>query len=652
MNPRRQRERIQHLWTWTPPKPLPIPRLILAAGLGLVAATDLSQARSIALHVDATDAARKILHARLEIPAQPGALTLVYPKWIPGEHGPTGPINDLVDLRMSADGRPILWRRDEVDMYALHLEVPGGATNVEVTLDFLLTSDKRRFSEGASVTPQLLDLNWNQVMLYPKGAEADQIQVAASLRLPEGWGFGTALPLATESSNSLEFAPVTLERLVDSPLVAGRYVRTLELTPGERPAHVLEMVADSAAALEISPEDIGHLKHLVAEAGALFSARHYRSYHFLLTLSDHVARFGLEHHESSDNRTGENSLTDEEQRKLFAGLLPHEMVHSWNGKYRRPAGLATPNYQEPMKDDLLWVYEGLTTYLGAVLTTRCGLWTNADFEQSLALVASDMEHRAGRNWRPLSDTTAAAQLLYQAPHQGVSRRRSVDFYPEGMLIWLEVDTLIRQQTDGNRSLNDFCREFYGGESGPPEVVPYTFDDLLTALNRVAPFDWGTFFQERVYAIEPAAPLGGIETGGWRLAYTNHPTPMLQCVESVRKSTDLSCSLGFTVKNEDGSLNDVIPGSPADLAGVSPGTQLVAVNDRGWTPEILRRAVKSASTNSAPIRLLVKSEDFFKTCNVDYHDGEKYPFLERYPDKPDLLNRILEPLTPAPTVGDK
>ncbi|HKI68574.1 MAG TPA: M61 family peptidase, partial [Verrucomicrobiae bacterium] len=574
----------------------------------------LSQAQPIALHVDATDVARKILHARLEIPAQPGQLTLVYPKWIPGEHGPTGPINDLVDLKMSADGQPIVWRRDDVDMFAFHLEVPAGVTNVEAALDFLLTSGNGRFSAGGSVTPQLLDLNWNQLLLYPKGAKADEVQFTATLRLPEGWKFGTALPLAKESGNELEFAPATLERLVDSPLIAGRYFRSIALTPGKQPAHYLDMVADSAAALEIKPEDIQHFKNLVAATDALFGVRHYRSYHFLLTLSDHVARFGLEHHESSDDRTGENSLTDEQKRKLFAGLLPHEMVHSWNGKYRRPAGLATVNYQEPMKDDLLWVYEGLTTYLGNVLTTRCGLWTNAVFQQYVALIAADMDQRAGRKWRPLSDTTDAAQLLYEAPHQGIARRRGVDFYPEGMLIWLEADTIIRQQTQGSRSLNDFCREFYGGESGPPKVVPYTFDDLVAALNKVAPYDWKGFFQKRVYEIAPHAPLGGIENGGWHLAWTNHPTAMLKCVESVRKITDLSYSLGFTVNNEDGTLNDVIPGLPADLAGVATGFKLVAVNDRSWTPEILRKAVKAATTNSAPIRLLVKNDDYFKTCD--------------------------------------
>ena len=610
----------------------------------LIATAGLCQAQPITLRVDATDTARKILHARLEIPAQPGELTLVYPKWIPGEHGPTGPINNLVDLTMSASGKVLDWHRDDVDMYAFHVTVPTGATNVEVALDFLLNSGNGKYSNGGSVTEQLLDLNWNQLLLYPRGVAASQIQFAASLRLPDGWKFGTALPLARASANELEFAPTSLERLVDSPLIAGRYFRTIELTPGEQPAHYLDMVADSAAALEIKPEDIQHYKNLVAETGALFGARHYRSYHFLLTLSDHVASFGLEHHESSDDRSGEESLTDEKKKKMFAGLLPHEMVHSWNGKYRRPAGLATADYQQPMKDDLLWVYEGLTTYLGNLLTARSGLWTNADFQQQIAIIGASMEQRAGRTWRPLSDTTAAAQLLYDAPDQGDSRRRSVDFYPEGLLIWLEADTIIREQTHGGHSLNDFCKEFYGGQSGPPAVVPYSIDDVIAALNKVAPFDWKEFFQKRIYAINPHAPLGGIENGGWHLAYTNQPTGMLKCFEGARKTTDMSYCLGFSVNSEEGTIKSVIPGSPADRAGMSPGLKLVAVNNRSWTPELLRTATKLAFTNSAPIQLLVKNEDYFKTCSLDYHEGEKYPCLERDASQPDLLGDILKPLT--------
>jgi predicted metalloprotease with PDZ domain len=623
-----------------------IPRMFLAGCVGLLATAAYAQNGSIALHVDATDVARKILHARLEIPAQPGNLTLVYPKWIPGEHGPTGPINQLTGIKMSAGGKPLAWQRDNVDMYAFHLTVPAGANNVEVALDFLLPSGEGQYSAGPSLTAQLLDLSWNQVLLYPQGAKADDIQFAATLHLPAGWEFGTALPLARETPDGLEFSPVTLERLVDSPLIAGHYFRTIDLTPGQNPTHYIHMVADSAAALDMKPEDIQHFQRLVAETGTLFGARHYRSYHFLLTLSDHVAHFGLEHHESSDNRTDEKFLTDEKTRKLEAELLPHEMAHSWNGKYRRPAGLATPDFQQPMKDELLWVYEGLTEYLGEVLAARCGLWTNGDFHQALALTAAGMQDQAGRKWRPLLDTTVAAQLLYEAPPEGTAWRRSVDFYPEGVLIWLEADTIIRQQSHGHRSLDDFCRAFFGGQSGPPSVISYTLDDVLAALNEVAAYDWREFFQNRVYDLAPRAPLGGITNSGWRLAYTNKPPELFESREKEHKFTDLRSSLGLVVK-EDGTVLDVIPGSPADNAGIAPNAKLVAVNDRRWTPDILRTALESTKTNSAPLELLVENDDYFKTCKLDYHAGEKYPCVERDATRPDLLGDILKPRAPVP-----
>jgi predicted metalloprotease with PDZ domain len=622
---------------------------LAAVFLVLCGGTVFSQNAPIILTVDATDAPRKILRARLVIPARPGPLTLTYPKWIPGEHGPTGPITDLVGVKLSAAGKPVVWQRDPVDMYAFRLEVPEGTTGVDVALDYLLPPGSSDFSSGASATAQLLVLNWNQVLLYPKGSRVGELPCVLKLRLPAGWKFGTALPLAGESNGVVQFSPVSLETLVDSPLIAGAHFRTVDLTPGAVPAHALHLAADSAAALELKPEDAAHFSQLVAETGALFGARHYGNYHFLLTLSDHVAHFGLEHHESSDNRLGERYLIDEEARKLGAILLPHEMVHSWNGKYRRPAGIATPDFQEPMDTELLWVYEGLTDYLGVVLTARCGLWTNDVFREQLALTAGMLDHQAGRSWRPLADTTVAAQLLYEARREGTAWRRSVDFYDEGDLIWLEADVIIRRQTQGRRSLDDFCRSFFGGESGPPKLVPYSYDDVVTALNRIAPYDWRGFFRKRVYAINPGAPLGGIESSGWRLDYTNTMPGFLKSLESAHKFTDMSFSLGCTIR-EDGGILDVIPGSPADQAGVGPSMKLTAVNGRRWTPDILRTAVESAKTNPAPVELLVENDEYFKTCKVDYHGGEKYPCLQRDASKPDLLAEILKPRAPAPVVA--
>ena len=597
----------------------------------------------IALEVDATDAPRNLLHARLRIPAQPGRLSLLYPEWIPGNHRPVGPIADVAELVVSANGHALPWRRDADDMYVLHLDVPAGADSVDVAFDLLL-------SAGATATTKLVNLNWNKVLFYPQTAEPLKLPYAVSLRLPAGWQYGTALIAAGTSGDVVHFAPTTLETAVDSPLIAGEFFREVDLSPAEQPAHLLDIVADSAGALAIKPEQIRQYARLVKEENAFFGAHHYRNYRFLLTLSDHVTRGGLEHHESSDNRQVEDYLTAAEAFAVAADLLPHEMTHSWNGKYRRPAGLATPDYQQPMEGELLWVYEGLTDYLGKMFSVRSGLKTNADFREMLALTAATLDHRTGRAWRSLADTAVCAQILYGLRGEAAARRRSTDFYPEGGLIWLEVDSLIRSQTRGQKSLMDFCRSFFGGESGAPRVVPYAYDDVLAALNDITPYDWRGFFQSHIYDLAPRAPLGGIENAGWRLAYTNQMTPWLKIREAQAKITDLSFSLGAAFKS-DGSVADVISGTPADTAGLAPGMKLIAVNSRSWTPKNLRAAIRFAATNSAPIGLLVESDSYYLNLPVDYHAGEKYPVLERDPSKPDLLDEILKPLTSAPPDSD-
>lgn len=619
--------------------------LLLLAGslLSLVALNAAPAETLMRLSVDARDTARRVLHATLTVPAQPGPLTLVYPKWIPGEHGPTGPISDLTGLKFFAADRPIAWQRDPLDNYAFQLTVPDGASAVAVALDFLLPTDPAGFSFAASSSANLVVISWNTVLLYPKGPAASEVTVAARLQLPADWKYATALTRAGGSAEGIEFVPVTLETLIDSPLIAGRYLRTFDLSPGAATPHRLNVVSDSAAALELKPEDLGRFTKLVAEEEALFGARHFRHYDFLLTMSEQVAHFGLEHHESSDNRTPERFLIDEGLLKAGAGLLPHEMVHSWNGKYRRPAGLATRDYQQPMQTDLLWVYEGLTTCLGQMLTARSGLWSVTNYLEHLALVAAMLDHQRGRDWRPLADTAIGAHLLYYARPEGTSWRRAVDFYPEGELIWLEADVTIRERTQGQRSLDDFCKRFFGGESGPPRVVPYTLDDVLAALNEVASFDWRGFFQQRVYAVNPRAPMGGIERGGWRLVYRDTPSDMLKTLEASKKGVDLSFSLGLSLK-EDGAILDVIPGMSADRAGVGPGMKLLAVNGRRWNADLLRTAIKEAQHGTASIELLVEDGEFFKTCRVDYHDGERYPYLERDAAKPDWLTKISTPRT--------
>lgn len=605
-------------------------------------AANAAPGQPIRVTVDATHAPEKILHAQLQIPVTAGDAKLVFPKWIPGEHGPTGPITDLTGLKFFANGQRLSWRRDLDEMYTFHVTVPQGVSMVEARLDLVMPAPPEGFSSGASATTQLDMLSWNQVVLYPLGKNTDDIPIVASLKLPVGWHYGTPLPVASETGGEINFKQVSLTTLVDSPVLCGAHFRRIPLTPEGPIQHYIDEVADGDAALQMPQQTIEQYKHLVAETGALFQARHYREYHFLLTLSDHTAHFGLEHHESSDDRVAERTMIDDDARWLAGGLLPHEMTHSWNGKYRRPKGLATPDYQVPMEGDLLWVYEGLTQYLGDILAPRSGLWTKQQFLDETAETAAALDHTPGRTWRPLQDTADAAQLLYGAPSEFESWRRSVDYYPEGFLIWLEADTVIRQQTKGQKSLNDFCRIFHGGGDTPPKVVPYVFDDIVKTLNDVTPYDWKKFLRDRLDSYGPGAPLAGITSGGWKLVYDDNPSEFTKAMEKVRNAVDARFSIGLALDDK-GGIRDVIYDSPAWRAGLAPGTTLVAVNGRKFNPDILRDELKESKGNGKDIELLVVNGDYYKNFTLNYHDGEKYAHLVRDESKPDLLSDIIKPL---------
>lgn len=613
---------------------------------------------NLTLAVDASGIAQKQLHARLSIPVRPGALTLVYPKWIPGEHGPTGPIDSLAGLVFSANGKTIPWRRDLQEMFAFHLTVPAGVQTLTVRYDFLLSGDTTGFSASGLTTPNLVNINWNQLVLYPAGRTADNVTVTANLRLPTGWQYGTALPVKTMEGDTVTFLPAPLVTLVDSPVLAGKYFKAIALTaPGVTLSHEIDMVSDSLAALQMPDAQIQHYKNLVAETGPLFGARHYRDYHFLYTLSDHVASFGLEHHESSDDRVGERTLLDSDKNLLAADLLPHEFVHSWNGKYRRPYDLYTPDYQKPMQDDLLWVYEGLTQYYGKVLSARSGLWTPQDFQDQLAGLAASLDHESGRTWRPLQDTADDAQVAYYSPGNWANTRRGVDFYDEMVLVWLEADTIIRTRTNGAKSLDDFCWAFHGGPTGMPLVKTYTFADVVRGLNAVAPYDWHGFLTERLTRTGTGAPLGGITNSGWKIIYSDTPSAFTKAAEGEYKGKLFNFSLGMTV-NDEGQITDVFPGMPAFAAGLAPGLKIVAVNGRAFTPDRLQTAVsasKSAVSASksaaAPLQIIAENGEFFQTFNLAYHGGLQYPHLLRDTAKPDLLTRIITPrVVPAPVVS--
>ena len=627
----------------------------LLAALALFASADRLAAQTrpapIRIYADLSDAPQRIFHAHLVFPVSPGPFTLLYPKWIPGEHGPNGPIADVVGLRFMAGGKVLPWQRDDVDMFAFHLIIPDGVSELDVSLDYLTPLESDGYSEGPSATAKMAILEWNLLVLYPEGAKTDDLTYVATLSVPAGWKYATALELAQETDDgSAEFKPVSLTTLVDSPVLTGEYFRSIPLATDVQPPHRLDLAGDSRDAIDIPKDEVEEYSNLVREAQALFQAHHYNHYDFLLSLTDHMDPNGLEHHQSSDNRGPERMLLDPVARTYYADLLSHEFFHSWNGKYRRPLGLSTPDFQQPMKGDLLWVYEGLTQYYGEVLSARSGIEADADYREWLAWTAAYLDDWPGRNWRSLEDTAVSAQLLYMVPGQAWrSWRRWVDFYDESWLMWLDADITIRQLTHGQKSLDDFCRLFHGAPSGPPQLIPYTFDEVVAALNQVAPNDWQKFFHDRLDEITLHPPMGGITGGGWRLVYNDQPNTYIQAMEQAENLVSENFTLGIVVSSTDGDkggdLLDVIPGSPAAEVGLAPGMRLLTVNGRAWSPDVLRDAITGAKGTAEPIVLQVDNVGYAQTVRVHYHGGLRFPHLERDPSAPDLLTSTLQPLAP-------
>ena len=598
---------------------------------------------TLALKVDLTDSGRKIFRVRETIPVQSGKVDLYYPKWVPGEHSPSGPVDGVTGLIITANDKRIAWRRDLGDMYTLHLDVPAGVTNLDLEFQFLSPTGGGEFGGSVSATSKIVDLEWNQVAFYPAGYWSRDINIEPSVKLPASWGFGTALETAGQDKGDVRFKPVTLNDLVDSPLIAGRNFKRVDLAPGAKvPVH-LDIVADHLGDLVLSDAQLQANRNLVTQAYALFGAHHYDHYDFLFTLSEDTGHFGLEHHQSSDDRMYAKYFTDPDTYLASTTLLPHEYVHSWNGKFRRPADLTTPNFNVPMKDDLLWVYEGLTQYLGEVLTARSGLRNSGQYRDGLAMTAAAMDKRPGRGWRPLQDTADEAQILYYVPKAWESWRRGVDFYPEGELLWLDVDTSIRELSAGKRSLDDFAKAFYGSDDGSYAVKTYEFGDVVAALNQVQLNDWAAFLRKRLDSTEWAAPLDGLARGGWKLTYTDTPTDLFKADEKVRKYVDLSYSLGLMIDADKnvGALIDVLWNSPAFAAGLAPSMKIVAVNAEAYNADQLKDAVKASKGGTQPIELLVQNGEVFMTVKIDYRDGPKYPQLVRVAGTPDRLSEIVK-----------
>jgi predicted metalloprotease with PDZ domain len=614
--------------------------LALPARAGVPAPGDQPYPGTIVLKVDATNLSQQIFRMKMSIPVTPGPLTLLYPQWLPGNHGPSGPLTQLAGLKFSGNGKPVDWVRDPVQVHAFHVTVPAGVTTLEAEYQFLSPLDS---AQGRiTMTSEILGVQWPSVTLYPAGYNSRRITVQPNLTLPDGWQYGTALETASRSGNDVAFKPLDLETLIDSPLFAGRHFKRIDLDPGAKVPVFLNIVADNPESLEAKPEQIAAHRAMVQQAAKLFRSHHYKHYDFLFALSDEFGGIGREHHQSSENGVKPGYFTDWAKGEAGRDLLPHEYTHSWDGKFRRPAGQNVPNFNVPLQNELLWVYEGQTQYWGKVLAARSGLITEKGTLDGIAAMAALYDNVQGRAWRAVQDTVNDPIINGRRPLGWGNWQRSEDYYVEGMFIWLDVDTKIREMSGDARSLDDFARAFYGINNGSFEPAFYTFDDVVAELNKVQPFDWAPFLRTRLDGHASGAPLDGLARAGWKLVYTDTPSDFSKSMDELRKTTDFSYSLGFSVK-QDGAVAAVAWDGVAFRAGLAGNSTIVAVNNRAYKGDVLKAAIKAAKDSKEPIQLLVKQGTSYRTISLDYHGGLRYPHLERIAGSKDRLATILKPL---------
>ena len=592
--------------------------------------------------VDASDVLRRVEHVHETLSGVGPDTVLLYPQWLPGTHAPEGTLDRLAGLRISAGGAPLPWVRDPVNVWAFRVQVPRGVDTLQIDFDYLSPTNA---DVGAlEFSPNLLMIEWNEVVLYPAGYYARQVPVQAELTLPEGWSFGSALEVERRDGAHTLFKPTSLATFVDSPLYAGRYTARLDLDPGASvPVH-LDLFADRPELLAVSPAALQDYRALVQQAYKLFGSHHYAHYDFLYSLSDQIQQTGLEHHQSSENGSAPDSFTHWDQNAPERDLLPHEYTHSWNGKFRRPWDLWTPNFNVPKQDSLLWVYEGQTQYWGNVLAARAGLRTRAQTLDELASTAAYQQASPGRQWRPLQDTTNDEIINPRRPMSWRDWQLYENYYRAGALIWLDADTLIRERSGGRRSLDDFARRFFGIDDGSIVTVTYTFDDLVRALNAVQPYDWATFFRRRLDTVDPPTLLDGLRRAGYRLIFTDTQGDYEHNAEADRHRIDLFYSLGLTLDDRDdpGAIQEVLWGSPAWKAGLTNGGRIIAVNGVAYSGELIRASVRAAHGSASPIELTVRTGDTYRVVSIDYHGGLRYPHLQRDPSQPARLDAILAP----------
>jgi predicted metalloprotease with PDZ domain len=631
------------------------PAVLVALLMTILAPAGRAQKAPIEIVADLTDAPRKLYHAEVDLPVSAGPLALTTPKWIPGNHRPTGPVDDITGVVFTIDGKPIAWRRDDVDLYEFHVTIPKGVTTLHAHLDCIVT---------ARVSHKMAVLEWEKLLLYPAHTPVRDIPIQPSLKVPSGWGIGTALsPVNTSGSypipsagSTTQFAVTNVEQLEDSPVITGEYFHEFALAPTITPKHYIDVVSDEPSDSNLRPAMLAEVSNLVREADALYGSHHYNVYHFLLTLSDVAGGEGLEHGQSSDNGVGEKGFSDPSHQLPESDLLSHEFTHSWNGKYRRPVGLYEPDFATIQEGALLWVYEGMTQYLGNVLAARSGLKSQAQYRDMLAMSAAGLDNRPGREWRSTEDTAEAASILRGGNPAWSNWKRGQDYYQEGELLWLDADTLIRKMTNNKKSLDDFEKIFLGkGGNTGPLIVTYTFDELVQDLNQVVAYDWATFLHDRVDKINPRADLAGIEQGGYKLVYKDEPNDSERTMarSGMRRGGGVDCwySIGLRI-GADGNIADVRWNGPADKARLAPGEKVLAVNGQVFMPELLRDAIKGAKGTTEPIHLIVQSDTYVSSAEIDYHDGERFPVLERLEGTPATLDEITKPLTTPEKVAEK
>lgn len=600
-------------------------------------------AGTIKVAVDATDLDHRIFKIHETVPVdKAGDFVMMLPKWLPGHHSPGSDLTKIAGVIFKADGKVIPWTRDVVDVYAFHVNLPEGVKELSLDFDYLVATTSR--VGPVRMTPDMLNLQWPFASMYPAGYYASQIPVQASVTYPAGWQAGTALEVEGKNGDTVHYKSVPYDVLIDSPIYAGRYFKQLDLDPGgPAPVH-MDIVADKPEQLAVTDDELAIHRKLIQQAYKLYGSHHYDHYDFLVSASDNLAGNGLEHHRSSEDGVSPKYFTDWKTKWLGRDLFAHEYTHSWNGKFRRPWDLWTPNYQMAMRDSLLWVYEGQTQYWGIMLAARSGLYSKDQALQVLANTAAAYDNLPGREWRPLQDTTNDPIIAERAPQGWRSYQRSEDYYNEGLLIWLDADTLIREKTGGKKSLDDFAKAFFGIDNGAWGEVTYNFNDVVDTLNKVYPYDWASFLRSRLDRTGEGKPLGapldGLARGGYKLAYVDTPSELIKLAEASRKMTSLTYSLGMSVSNSDGAITDVQWGGPAFNAGLATGVTLVAVNGKAFDPDLLKKAITDAKDSKEPIHLLIKRDDDVKTIDIDYHGGLRYPVLQPIDGAPKLLDAIL------------